>query len=259
MMQSLFESFKAEAVELWGKPPRERDAHMAKEAIMAKKAIKKGPEAYTVLVEITCSRSSEELLGARRAYHSLFDQSIEEAASRYIKGPERKLLVALVSAYRYEGPAMVKEDDAKSEAEALANAIKNADKKKLLEDDEVVRILATRSKPHIQAVYKKYKQISDKNLDEDLQTTLILKEIVQCLCSPEKYYAKVLYEALKNGANKKTRKALTRVIVSQSDANMKKIIDEFQTKYGVALSKKIEDTASGSYKDFLVKLVGGGN
>ena len=77
---------------------------------------------------------------------------------------------------------------------------------------------------------------------------------LHCLCAIQ-----VLYEALKNGANKKTRKALTRVIVSQSDAYMKNIKEEFQTEYGVALSKKIEDTASGSYKDFLVKLVGGGN
>ncbi|KAL5570372.1 hypothetical protein UlMin_026947 [Ulmus minor] len=250
-LEQEFMRFK-KAIVLWTMHPWERDARMAK------KAIKKGPEAYAVLVEIACSRSSEELLGARRAYHSLFEHSIEEDTSRYIKGSERKLLVALVSAYRYEG-SKVEEDHAKSEAKALANAIKNSDKKKLLEDDEVVRILATRSKPHIQAVYKQYKQISDKNLDEDLEVALILKETVQCLCSPEKYYTKVLDEALKNGTNQKIRKALTRVIVTQADADMKNIREEFQTKYGVALSKKIEDTACGSYKDFLVNLVARGN
>ena len=69
----------------------------------------------------------------------------------------------------------------------------------------------------------------------------------------------VLDEALKNGTNQKIRKALTRVIVTRADADMKNIREEFQTKYGVALSKKIEDTACGSYKDFLVNLVARGN
>lgn len=76
-------------------------------------------------------------------------------------------MVALVSAYRYEG-SKVKDDTAKSEAKTLSNAIKNAHKKPITEDEEVIRILATRSKPHLQAVYKHYKEISSKNLDEVL-------------------------------------------------------------------------------------------
>ena len=79
----------------------------------------------------------------------------------------KQLLVALVSAYRYEG-TKVKDDTAKSEAKTLSNAIKNAPKKPIVEDDEVIRILATRSKLHLQAVYKHYKEISGKNLEEVL-------------------------------------------------------------------------------------------
>lgn len=247
-LEQEFMRFK-EVIVLWTLHPWERDARMAKEAI------ENGPEAYAVLVEIACSRSSDELLGARKAYHSIFDQSIEEDASLNIKGPKRKLLVALVSAYRYEGSSTVKED----EAEFDANAIKNADKNKLLEDDEVVRILATRSKRHILEVYKQYKPNNNKTLDKDLAAASILEDTVQCLCFPEKYYAKVLNESLKDGADEKIRKALNRVIVTRADADMKKIMDELQTKYSVSLSKKIEDTARGSYKDFLLNLVARGN
>lgn len=80
-----------------------------------------------------------------------------------------QLLIALLSAYRYEG-TKVKDDIAKSEAKTLSNAIKNAHKKPINEDDEVIRILATRSKLHLQAVYKHYKEISGKNLDEVINT-----------------------------------------------------------------------------------------
>lgn len=70
-----------------------------------------------------------------------------------------------MSAYRYEGPK-VKEDTAKSEAKALLNAIKNADKRRLIEDEEVIRILTTRSKPHLKEVYEQYKKISGKSITE---------------------------------------------------------------------------------------------
>lgn len=65
--------------------PWERDARLVKEAL------KKGPQSYGVIVEIACTRSSEELLGARKAYHSLFDQSIEEDVATHIHGSERKV------------------------------------------------------------------------------------------------------------------------------------------------------------------------
>ncbi|KAJ6392870.1 hypothetical protein OIU77_022367 [Salix suchowensis] len=121
LLKHEFVRFK-NALVLWAMHPWERDARLVKEAL------KKGPQSYGVIVEIACTRSSEELLGARKAYHSLFDQSIEEDVATHIHGSERKLLVALVSAYRYEGPK-VKEDAAKSEAKILANAIKNGLKK----------------------------------------------------------------------------------------------------------------------------------
>ena len=64
--------------------PWERDARLAHEAIT------KGPESYGLLIEIACTRSSEELLGARKAYQSLFNQSIEDVVSR-IQCIERKV------------------------------------------------------------------------------------------------------------------------------------------------------------------------
>ena len=76
---------KQNAIVLWAMHPWERDARLAKEAL------KKGPQAYDVLVEIACTRSSEDLLGARRAYHSFFDHSMEEDAASHIQEIERKV------------------------------------------------------------------------------------------------------------------------------------------------------------------------
>lgn len=76
-----------------------------------------------------------------------------------------QLLVALMSAYRYEGPK-VREDAAKSEAKLIANAIENGEKKNPIEDDELIRILTTRSKPHLKAIYKHYKEVSGRSINE---------------------------------------------------------------------------------------------
>ncbi|WKA02137.1 hypothetical protein VitviT2T_020360 [Vitis vinifera] len=231
----------------WIMHPWERDARLVHEAIS------KGPQAYGLLIEIACTRSSEELLGARKAYQSLFDQSIEDVASR-LEGIERKLLVALVSSYRYEG-LRVNEGIARSEAMTLAIAVKNVDKKNPIEDDAIVRILTTRSKLHLKAVVKYYKEIYGKNIDEDLDTLMSLKETLQCLCNPQAYFSKVLNNAFKDDADENTKEALTRVIMTRSNVDMKEIIEEFDKQYKVPLTQKIEDVALGNYKDFLVSLI----
>lgn len=59
------------------------------------------------------------------------------------------------------------EELAKSEAKALGNAIKSAGTKSdLLVNDEVIRILTTRSKLHLRATFKHYKEIFGKSIEE---------------------------------------------------------------------------------------------
>ncbi|XP_059649220.1 annexin D4 [Cornus florida] len=249
-LQIEFLRFK-NAMVLWTMHPWERDARLLKEALT------KGPESYRLLIEVACTRSSEELFGARRAYHSLFDHSMEEDVAYHINGPERKLFVALVSSYRYEGQR-VNDATAKSEAKTLGAAIKNANKKKPIEDEEVVRILATRSKLHLKAIFRHYKEMCGKNIDEDLEADLILKDTVQCLCIPQTYFSKVLDASVEASADENAKEALTRVIVTRADVDMKEINEEHLSRYGYTLSDMLEDRANGNFKDFLHALVARG-
>ncbi|XP_062093098.1 annexin D4-like [Humulus lupulus] len=230
------------AVVWWTMHPWERDARLADKAFKKK--------SYGILVEIACTRSSNELLGARKAYHSLFEHSLEEDVYSKVTTTERKLLVALVSAYRYEG---AKVTEAEKDAKALAGAIEK--KKNLVEEEEVLRILTTKSKPHLIEVYKQYHILSQgKNLDEDIGD-LILQETVQCLCAPQKYFASVLVKALQKDADKSVKRALTRVIVTRADNNMKDIKEEFKNKGSDDLSSAVEKNTKGNYKDFLLALI----
>lgn len=69
----------------------------------------------------------------------------------------------------------------------------------------------------------------------------------------------VLDEAMRNGADKNTKKALTRVIVTRADVDMRAISDDYQSHYAIPLADKIEDKANGSYKEFLLTLMARGN
>ncbi|XP_021774431.1 annexin D4-like [Chenopodium quinoa] len=236
------------ALVLWTMHPWERDARLLKEALT------KGPQGYNLVIEIACTRSSEELLGARKAYHSLFDSSVEEDVASHAYGHERKFLVALVSAYRYEG-TRVHDGTAKSEAEALHHAIKNIHP---VEDEEVVRILCTRSKPHLTAIFRHYKELFGKELNEDLHGNPSLKVALECLVVPAVYFSEALDAALRKGADEFTQEALTRVIVSQADGNMEEIKAAYQKRFGIPLSQKIEETCLGNFKEFLLTLVARG-
>ncbi|GFY92196.1 annexin 4 [Actinidia rufa] len=215
------------AIVLWTMHPWERDARLINEALID------GPKSYNVLVEIGCTRKSDELFGARKAYHSLYNRSIEEDVASIVTGVERKLFVALVSSYRYEGPK-VHEETAKFEAKTLYNAVVNAAKKHPLEDEDVVRILSTRSKLHLKSVFKHYKEISGRDMEE------------------------VLEEAINLHADEKVKGGLTRVIVTRADVDMKVIKEEYRKKNGGTLINKIEGMANGNFKDFLLTLLARG-
>lgn len=71
-------------------------------------------------------------------------------------------------------------------------------------------------------------------------------------------FYKVLDTTLEKDVDKMTKKALTRVIVTRADTDMKEIKEEYNKQYGVSLSEKIEDTSNGNYKDFLLTLIARG-
>ena len=65
-------------------------------------------------------------------------------------------MVALVSTYRYEG-SQINDVAVRLEATKLGITInRQGYKKKLFKDEEIVRILATRSKPQLKVIFKCY-------------------------------------------------------------------------------------------------------
>jgi annexin D len=202
-----------------------------------------------------------------------------------------QLLVGLVTAYRYEG-ARVSEELAAEEAKALAAAVKaapaTASAARLVQNEQVVRILATRSKPQLRATFKIYKELHGKPLEEvslcsimncpffplnkcffyflyeflahesgqDFAGEPCLQEAVRCLDSPPKYFAEVIGRAFREDADKHAKATLTRAVVSRADADMEEIKDAYAKQHGAKLADAVAKNTNGHYKDALLAMIG---
>ncbi|XP_004307131.1 PREDICTED: annexin-like protein RJ4 isoform X1 [Fragaria vesca subsp. vesca] len=236
------------AVYRWILDPADRDA------VLANVAIKKSTD-YNVIIEISCIHSPEELLAVRRAYQLRYKHSVEEDLAAHTTGDIRKLLVALVTAYRYDGHE-INAKLANSEADILQDAIKD----KAFNLEEIIRILSTRSKTQLMATFNKYRDdqgisISKNLLEEganDFQKAL--HTAIRCLNDPKKYFEKVLRNAIKRVGTDED--ALTRVIVTRAERDLRDIKEVYYKKNSVPLEQAVAKDTSGDYKAFLLTLLG---
>ncbi|VAI09196.1 unnamed protein product [Triticum turgidum subsp. durum] len=202
--------------------------------------------------ELACTRTADELLGARRAYHALYHRSLEEDVAYRVKdAAANRLLLGLISAYRYEGPR-VDEELAREEAAALS-----AGPGAKAQSELVVRVLATRSKPQLRATFRLYRELHSKPLEEEFGGEApCLREAVRCLESPAKYFGEVIDGAFKEGADKQAKAALTRVVVSRSDADMEEIREAYLKQHGAKLVDAVAKNTHGHYRDALLAMIG---
>ncbi|KAI3825923.1 hypothetical protein L1987_07665 [Smallanthus sonchifolius] len=234
---------------LWTYDPAERDAFLANEIV------KKGAKCNQVIVEIACTRSSHDLLLVRKEYHARYQKSLEEDVACYTTDEIRKLLWPLVASYRYEGEE-VNMTLAKSEAKLLHDKIAE----NCYDYDDFIRILTTRSKAQINATLNQYKnefgQEINKNLKADPNDEFlkILRATIKSLTNPAKYFEKVLRLAInKQGTDED---ALTRVVATRSEFDMKFIKEEYKKRSSVSLNEAIAKDTRGDYEDMLLALAG---
>ncbi|GLT37210.1 hypothetical protein SLA2020_115420 [Shorea laevis] len=234
---------------LWALDPADRDAFLANEAA------KKSTSRYQVLVEIACTRASNQLLHAKQAYHARFKRSLEEDVACHITGDFSKLLFPLVSSYRYEGDE-VNMTLAKSEAKILHQKISE----KAYNSEDLIRILATRSRAQINATLNQYKNEFGNDINKDLKIDpndeflALMRTTVKCLTRPEKHFEKVLRLAINRRGTDED--ALTRIVTTRAEVDLKIIADEYQRRNSVPLDRAIGKDTTGDYEKMLLALAG---
>ncbi|KAJ3703020.1 hypothetical protein LUZ61_006725 [Rhynchospora tenuis] len=237
------------AVYRWFFDPVER------QAIMANIAIKNKVVDFPVIIEIACVNSSNELLAVKQVYQSLYKHSMEEDVASHTTGDFRKLLFALIGTYRYDGDE-INTELAKTEAKILNDAITKGE----FNNDEIIRILSTRSKAQLLATFNCYKDAHNLSITKALSSktpndfVIALRAAIRCMTTPTKYFEKVLRDTLqKSGIDEDT---LTRVIVMHAEKDLKEIKELFQTRANMTLEQAVAKKTSGDYKNFLLALIG---
>ncbi|XP_009413545.2 annexin Gh1 [Musa acuminata AAA Group] len=237
------------AVLLWVLDAAERDA------VLANEVVRKWSPGNRVLIEIAVARTADELFAAKRAYQARFKRSLEEDVAAHTNGDFRKLLVPLVSSYRYEG-SEVNTSLAKSEAKMLHEKIKGKD----YNHEEVIRILTTRSKAQLLATFNDYKNQFGNPINKDLKSDpkneflSVLRAIIRCITCPERYLEKVIRLAInKMGTDEGS---LTRVITTRAEVDMKQIKELYHKRNSATLYRAVKKDTTGDYEDFLLALIG---
>ncbi|KAM0867804.1 hypothetical protein ACQ4PT_041754 [Festuca glaucescens] len=233
--------------------PAERDANLVHGALK-----RRDGDYVSVLVEVACASPPDHLVAVRRAYCSLFACSVEEdlASCSAFEQPLKKMLVSLVSSYRYGGDC-VDEEVAELEASRLSEGIR----KKEPHRDEVIRIVSTRSKAQLGATLQQYRDdhhgtdfVEDIESQCSSQFAKTLKIVVWCLTSPEKHFAEVIRQSIVGLGTYEDM--LTRAIVSRAEIDMRQIKAEYRVRFKTTVTRDVVDDTSFGYRDLLLALVG---
>lgn len=235
------------AVYRWMLDPLDR------EAVMANVALKNSD--YQTIIELSCLPSADELLGLKRAYQARYKHSLEEDVASHFSGDMQKLLLLLVSVYRYES-----EETDKKLAEQEAEILHSCIDEKNYNHDEILRILTTRSKAQLVAIFYHFKDAYGTSItesldsDEDSAFIAALQITILCIKSPTEYLETVVTDAIhKHGADKD---ALTRVIVTRAEKDLGEIKELYYKRHSVTLEDAVAKGTHGDYETFMLTLLG---
>ncbi|XP_077331059.1 annexin A1-like [Lithobates pipiens] len=209
------------------------------------------------LIEILASRSNREIQAIKIAYKEKFKTDLAKDITSDTSGHFQKGLLALLETARNED-TRVNDELVDNDARALFEA---AEQKKKADVPVLINILASRSFPHLQKVFQRYKSYSKhevgKVMDLELKGDIekLLTAIVKVASCRAAFFAERLYFAMKGSGTKD--KVLIRNIVSRSESEMNDIRTQYKRMYNIALRQAVLDEVKGDYQTILLALIGG--
>uniref|UniRef100_A0A914V006 Annexin n=1 Tax=Plectus sambesii TaxID=2011161 RepID=A0A914V006_9BILA len=206
----------------------------------------------SVLIEIICSRSSEELHAIQQEYHMLFEKSLVHELEKELSGDLKRLLVLLCTNVRHESNR-IKIRKGNEDAEELYKTTLHK------EESRFAEMLATQSFAQLRVVFCAYGKFVSHDIQEDVEEQFsgdaktAYLAIVRCVKNRPAYFAERLHHSMKGFGTKDAD--LIRVVVSRSEIDMVAIKREYRRMFEKTLESAIETECSGNYKKALIALV----
>ncbi|TRY60693.1 hypothetical protein DNTS_017086 [Danionella cerebrum] len=195
-----------------------------------------------VLSEILGTRSNQEIAALKISFKECYGELLEED---------------------------IKSEATRSEDKNIDDGLAKSDAKALFEAGEhrvgtvcsvLIDVLTSRSEAQLCKIFQFYGELSKKGLAKALESELhgcledCLMTLVKSAWNKPAFFAEKLHLAMKGlGTNTGT---LTRIIVSRSEIDLLKIIQEYKRMYGKTLQEAILKETSGDYEKILLALCG---
>ncbi|XP_022318148.2 annexin A4-like isoform X1 [Crassostrea virginica] len=207
------------------------------------------------LIEILCNKTNVEMESIKEEYKKYYKKSLEDDVRKDTSGHFQHILISLLQGNRSQEQE-VDESKVVKDAKDLYEAGEN----RIGTNTSVFNtILASRSPPHLQAVFEQYRKLSQQDIEgaiKDETSGNLCKAflaVVRCIKDPLEYYADCIHKCIKGLGTNDQR--LMELVVAHCEIDLKDIGDVYLKKYGESLALAIKGDTSGDYGKLLVKLV----
>lgn len=96
--------------------------------------------------------------------------------------------------------------------------------------------------------------MQDLETDSEDDFLTAVRNVIKCLTNPEKYFEQMLRVAIKKTGTDEW--ALTRIIATRAEVDMKSIKEEYYKRNSVPLEKAVGKDTSGDYEAMILALIG---
>jgi len=209
-----------------------------------------------VLIEILCSRSSEEIQTIKSTFKQVHGKELVEEIKSETSGDLQTTLIKLAEGER-SSSEKVDENLAYEDATKLLEA---GEDKWGTDESVFVKILTTRSTTQLQATFEAYKHVAKIDIMDSVNDELTgdfhdtIEAIVRCTRNPPLFFAEALEKAFSGLSS--DSKAVTRIVVTRSEMDLADIKSEFQKKTGKTLKAVIQDELKGDLEQLLLQIIG---
>uniref|UniRef100_UPI0037E8573A annexin A1-like n=1 Tax=Semicossyphus pulcher TaxID=241346 RepID=UPI0037E8573A len=209
-----------------------------------------------VLVEILATRTNEEIEEIKRVFKEEYETELEEVIRDETSGDFTTALLAMLKAQKDESDE-IDMDLVQKDTVTLFEAAEHPEG---LNVASFIDILTSRSAIQLSKTFQQYALASDitlpkalnMELDGDIEDCLL--DIVKCAWNTPAFFAEKLHLAMKGHGT--CEQSLIRVLVSRSEVDLKKIVEEYRAMYNVSLQEDIMEDTEGHYQSVLLGLCG---
>jgi len=219
------------------------------------KAMKGAGTDEETLVEVLCSRSSEEIMQIASAYELDYGTPLLDDVKSETSGVILRLLVLTLQGVRDE-----RFYDAEKAAEQAATLYQAGEAKLGTDEDAFVEILSHVNRRQAYVVFEEYKKLSGRTIEQAMSEELSgeilagLLAVVKTLNNRAQYFAERLEAAMKGWGTDDT--ALIRIIVSRCEIDLGNIKHQYEKLYGKTLLSAVKSECGGDYQQALLVLIG---